>query len=153
MTNLIVQGGRALKGAITPSANKNAVLPILCGTLLTREPVILHRVPDITDVRKILAFFEKLGSRVDMNFDTGTLRVHHTGQLNREAATLPAADMRSFLMLVPGLMKLFGEVVLQDEIKGCTLGVREIDPHIEVFERFGAEVTTRGDASCSRIVI
>jgi UDP-N-acetylglucosamine 1-carboxyvinyltransferase len=146
MTNLIVQGGRALKGAITPSANKNAVLPILCGTLLTREPVILHRVPDITDVRKILAFFERLGSRVEMDFHTGTLRVHHGGQLNREAARLPAADMRSFLMLVPGLMALFGEVTLEDEIKGCTLGVREIDPHIEVFERFGAQVTTRGDA-------
>jgi UDP-N-acetylglucosamine 1-carboxyvinyltransferase len=145
MTNLIVQGGRALKGAITPSANKNAVLPILCGTLLTREPVTLHRVPDITDVRKILAFFDRLGSRVEMDFETGVLRVHHAGKLNREAARLPAADMRSFLMLVPGLMALFGEVSLEDEIKGCTLGVREIDPHIEVFERFGAQVTTRGD--------
>ena len=95
MTNLIVQGGRALKGAITPSANKNAVLPILCGTLLTREPVTLHRVPDITDVRKILAFFDKLGSRVEMDFETGTLRVQHGEHLNREAATLPAASWKA----------------------------------------------------------
>lgn len=146
MTNLIVQGGRALKGSITPSANKNAVLPILCGTLLTREPVVLHRVPDITDVRKILGYFETLGSRVEMDFASGTLRVHHAGPFNRDAARLPAADMRSFLMLVPGLMKLFGQMSLEDEIKGCTLGVREIDPHIEVFERFGAQVSTDGDS-------
>lgn len=146
MTNLIVQGGRALRGAIVPSANKNAVLPILCATLLTREPVVLHRVPDITDVRKILAFFERLGSDVEMDFEAGTLRVHHGAQLNREAARLPAgADMRSLLMLVPGLMSLFGEAGLEDDIKGCTLGVREIDPHIEVFGQFGVEVRTRGD--------
>ena len=77
MTNLIVRGGRALKGEITPSANKNAVLPVLCATLLTQSPVVLHRVPDITDVRKILDFYRKLGSSVDMDFETGTLRVHH----------------------------------------------------------------------------
>ncbi|MCA6224913.1 MAG: UDP-N-acetylglucosamine 1-carboxyvinyltransferase, partial [Phenylobacterium sp.] len=53
MTSLIVNGGRALRGRIIPSANKNAVLPVLCATLLTDQPVTLHRVPDITDVRKI----------------------------------------------------------------------------------------------------
>jgi len=56
MTNLIVRGGRPLRGTLTPSANKNAVLPILCATLLTEETITLHRVPDITDVRKILDF-------------------------------------------------------------------------------------------------
>ena len=60
MTNLIVRGGRPLRGAISPSANKNAVLPVLCATLLTDQPVTLHRVPDITDVRKILEFFGNL---------------------------------------------------------------------------------------------
>ena len=39
MAHLIVHGGTPLTGRIVPSANKNAVLPILCATLLTREPV------------------------------------------------------------------------------------------------------------------
>ena len=56
MSNLIVHGGTPLRGRITPSANKNAVLPVLCATLLTREPLRLHGVPDITDVRKLLEF-------------------------------------------------------------------------------------------------
>ena len=46
MANLIVHGGTPLTGRITPSANKNAVLPILCATLLTREPVRLLGIPD-----------------------------------------------------------------------------------------------------------
>ena len=55
MANLIVHGGTPLSGRIVPSANKNAVLPILCATLLSRDCIRLHRVPDITDVRKVLA--------------------------------------------------------------------------------------------------
>ncbi len=69
MANLIVRGGRPLTGRIIPSANKNAVLPILCATLLTDEAVTLRGVPDITDVRQILGLFERLGSEVAMDFD------------------------------------------------------------------------------------
>ena len=50
MADLIVNGGKPLSGTITPSGNKNSVLPILCATLLTDEPVALLNVPDITDV-------------------------------------------------------------------------------------------------------
>jgi UDP-N-acetylglucosamine 1-carboxyvinyltransferase len=77
VTSLIVNGGRALRGRITPAANKNAVLPVLCATLLTDQLVTLHRVPDITDVRKILDFFRSLGSSVDMDFEAGVLKVRH----------------------------------------------------------------------------
>jgi UDP-N-acetylglucosamine 1-carboxyvinyltransferase len=148
MTNLIVQGGRALRGSITPSANKNAVLPVLCATLLTDEPVVLHRVPDITDVRKLLAFFEKLGSSVEMDYETGTLRLHHGGALDPERAHLPMG-MRSSIMLIPALLHRFGKASLEDDVTGCTLGAREIDPHIEVFRTFGAEV----DMAPGKVVI
>ena len=50
VADLIVNGGKPLSGTITPSGNKNSVLPILCATLLTDQPVALLNVPDITDV-------------------------------------------------------------------------------------------------------
>ena len=62
MSNLIVHGGTPLVGRIVPSANKNAVLPILCATLLSAEPIRLRGVPEITDVKKILEVFRNLGS-------------------------------------------------------------------------------------------
>lgn len=145
MSNLIVRGGRALRGAVTPSANKNAVLPVLCATLLSEDPIVLERVPDITDVRKILDFFRALGSAVDMDFDTGTLRLHHGAGLDPKAAHLPVG-MRSSIMLIPALLHRFGRASLEDDVKGCTLGAREIDPHIEVFQAFGAQVSSEGDA-------
>lgn len=145
MSNLIVRGGRALRGTVTPSANKNAVLPVLCATLLSEEPIVLERVPDITDVRKILEFFTALGSAVDMDYATGTLRLHHGANLDPAKAHLPVG-MRSSIMLIPALLHRFGRASLEDDVKGCTLGAREIDPHIEVFQAFGAEVVQEDDA-------
>ena len=149
MSHLIVHGGRPLRGSVFPSANKNAVLPILCATLLTREPVVLHRVPDITDVRKLLAFFRELGSAVDIDFATGTLRLQHGSGLCDHGVRLPSG-MRSSIMLVPALLQRFGRARLQDDVTGCTLGVREIDPHIDVFLAFGAEVALERAATTIR---
>ena len=139
MSHLIVHGGRPLRGSVTPSANKNAVLPVLCATLLSEAPMVLHRVPDITDVRKLLAFFRELGSSVEMDYASGTLRLQHGSGISDHGVRLPAG-MRSSIMLVPALLHRFGRARLEDDITGCTLGVREIDPHIEVFLAFGAEV-------------
>jgi len=138
MSHLIVHGGSPLQGRIVPSANKNAVLPVLCATLLTREPVRLHGVPDITDVRKILEVFRQLGSTVSVDFQARVLDLHH-----RDTRFDPARDhlpeaMRSSILLVPGLLARFGAARIENDVKGCTLGAREIDPHVEVFERFGA---------------
>ena len=94
MSHLIVNGGRPLRGSVKPSANKNAVLPVLCATLLTEAPVTLHRVPDITDVRKLLEFFRALGSTVEMDFATGTLKLQHAGGIDASRVPLPAR-MRS----------------------------------------------------------
>lgn len=146
LSDLIVHGGTPLRGRIVPSANKNAVLPILCATLLTREPVRLRGVPDITDVRKIVEIFRTLGSQVEMDVATGILDVHHKDtRFDEQVDRLPEA-MRSSVMLVPPLLARFGVARIENDVKGCTLGVREIDPHVEVFERFGATVERAQDS-------
>jgi UDP-N-acetylglucosamine 1-carboxyvinyltransferase len=140
MTNLIVHGGAPLNGRVVPSANKNAVLPVLCATLLTSEPLRLKRVPDITDVRKILDIFRNLGSEVAWDREAGVLDLHHRATAFDPTQHRLPEEMRSSIMLVPGLLARFGIARLEDNVKGCTLGVREIDPHVEVFCRFGAAV-------------
>jgi UDP-N-acetylglucosamine 1-carboxyvinyltransferase len=144
VSSLIVRGGRPLRGRITPSANKNAVLPILCATLLTDEPVVLRGVPDITDVQQIVGLFQALGSDVDWDKANNVLRLCH-GPISGPAAGLPEG-MRSSIMLIPPLIARFGEARLEGEVKGCTLGAREIDPHIEVFQTFGVGVTEADEA-------
>ncbi len=140
MSHLIVHGGTALRGNIVPSANKNAVLPILCATLLTDQPLRLIGVPEITDVKKILEIFRQLGSDVSVDFSTGVLELHHRATAFDPARHHLPEEMRSSIMLVPPLLARFGVARLENDVKGCTLGVREIDPHVEVFERFGARI-------------
>ena len=95
MAHLIVHGGTPLSGRIVPSANKNAVLPILCATLLTHEPVRLVGIPEITDVRKLLEIFRTLGSEVAVDYTTGVLDVHHRDtQFDPQRHHLPE-EMRS----------------------------------------------------------
>ena len=146
MSNLIVHGGTPLRGRVVPSANKNAVLPILCATLLTDQPLLLHGVPDITDVRKILDIFRTLGSEVQLDETTRTLQLHHRDtRFDASSHRLPE-EMRSSIMLVPPLLARFGVARLEDNVKGCTLGVREIDPHVDIFRSFGGQVE-RADGS------
>ena len=150
MANLIVHGGTPLIGRVVPSANKNAVLPILCATLLTREPVRLVGIPEITDVRKILEIFRQLGSAVSVDYASGVLDVQHQHtQFDPATHHLPE-EMRSSIMLVPPLLARFGVARIENDVQGCTLGVREIDPHVEVMERFGAHVERRRDALIMR---
>lgn len=139
MTALRVRGGTPLKGKIEPSANKNAVLPVLCATLLSDAPIMLRNVPEITDVQRIHAFFTDLGSTVEWDKAAKTLQINHSTISSSAKAKLPQA-MRASIMMIPGLLARLGEARLEHEVKGCTLGAREIDPHVAVFKAFGAEV-------------
>ncbi len=146
MADLIVHGGAPLRGTITPSANKNAVLPILCATLLTREPLVLLGVPEITDVKKILEVFRTLGSEVKIDYASGRLELHHKDTRFDEATHRLPEEMRSSVMLIPPLLARFGIARIENDVQGCTLGAREIDPHVEVFQSFGGEVERHPDA-------
>jgi UDP-N-acetylglucosamine 1-carboxyvinyltransferase len=150
MSHLIVHGGTPLSGRIVPSANKNAVLPILCATLLTRAPGAAgghsrdhRRAQDPRDL-------PQLGSQVQVDYAAGTLDLHHADtRFDPDTHHLPE-EMRSSIMLVPGLLARFGVARIENDVQGCTLGVREIDPHVEVMERFGATVERRREALVMR---
>src|SRR5260370_16143974 len=120
--------------------------PMHFGALLPDQPLPLIGVPDITDVKKLLDIFRTLGSSVSMDFSTGILDLHHHATKFDPVAHRLPEEMLSSIMLVPPLLARFGVARLEDNVKGCTLGVREIDPHIEVFRRFGGEVE-RADGS------
>ncbi len=138
-----MRGGKPLTGRIEPSANKNAVLPVLCATLLSDGAITLRNVPEITDVTRIVDFFGELGSTVRWDKAAKTLEIDHSTISPQAKATLPQA-MRASIMMIPGLLVRLGEARLEHEVKGCTLGAREIDPHVAVFRAFGADVGQSG---------
>jgi UDP-N-acetylglucosamine 1-carboxyvinyltransferase len=140
MADLVVNGGKPLSGSVTVSGNKNSVLPILCASLLTDEPVVLTNVPDITDLDKLVAFFQAQGSKLVWDRAAGVMRVDHRSFRSTLANAELPQDMRSTVLLYPALLHRMGRITLRSNTKGCSLGVREIDPHLDVLAALGAAV-------------
>ena len=137
----IVEGGHRLSGTIEPSGNKNSALPILCATLLASEPVRLLNVPDITDLEKLVGFFTRQGSRITWNRANGEMRIDHSGFAADPLTAEMPAGMRSTVLLFAPLLGRMRRLVVPGNTKGCSLGIRELDPHLEILQALGAIVT------------
>lgn len=143
MEYLSIKGGRRLTGSINVEGAKNAALPACVATLLTDEPVILHRIPQLRDVSTILATITSLGKRVTREGDR--VEITHGGALKAEAEAHYVKQMRaSFLVLGPLLARLGHAVVPLPG--GCTIGPRPIDLHLQGLKRLGATIEERVDS-------
>jgi UDP-N-acetylglucosamine 1-carboxyvinyltransferase len=143
MEYLSIEGGRRLTGSINVEGAKNAALPACVATLLTDEPVILHRIPQLRDVRTILATITSSGKRVTREGDR--VEITHGGALKAEAEACYVKQMRaSFLVLGPLLARLGHAVVPLPG--GCTIGPRPIDLHLQGLKRLGARIEERVDS-------
>jgi UDP-N-acetylglucosamine 1-carboxyvinyltransferase len=141
MADLIVNGGKPLSGTIVPSGNKNSALPVLCATLLTDEPVRLRNVPAITDLDKLVDFFTAHGSRITWKRTKGEMLVDHSAFDAAHLRGEMPAGMRSTVLLFAPLLGRMRKICVPAGAKGCSLGIRELDPHFEILKSLGAVVT------------
>ena len=144
MAELIVNGGKPLSGTITTSGNKNSVLPILCATLLTDDPVTLRNVPEITDVAKLVTFFQEQGSRITWDRAAGTMDIDHSSFDPQGIEDGLPSGMRSSVLLFAPLLQRMKKLTIPTNAKGCSLGIRELDPHLEILTKLGAKISHRG---------
>ena len=149
MSDLLVHGGKPLSGTIIPSGNKNAALPVFCATLLTDDIVRLTNVPAITDLEKLVAFCTGHGSVIAWDRAGGVMQINHSGFRPALAGGELPQDMRSTVLLYPALLHRLKRIVVQSNTKGCSLGIRELDPHFEVLRKFGAHFEFGEQAVCS----
>jgi UDP-N-acetylglucosamine 1-carboxyvinyltransferase len=135
----IIKGGRKLKGAIEISGSKNAALPVLMCTLLTDEPCIINRVPDLRDVRTTIKILEELGKKVD--YDGGTAVIRHKRRLGTKVSYDLVKQMRASFWVAGPLLARFrrAQIPLPG---GCAIGVRPVDIHLKGFEKLGAKCAT-----------
>ncbi len=144
MSKLIVEGGYALSGEITISGNKNALLPMICGSLLTDDVVKLSNVPPISDSIKLVHCVTAVGTQVTQDNDAHTLGLSHRDtRWNPENINLPTG-IRSAVLLMAPLLHRTGVFHLEHNSKGCALGIRELDPHLKVVQSFGCKVVYDG---------
>ncbi len=139
MDRFLVEGGKRLQGTVTISGSKNACLPILVASLLTDEPFVLHRVPNLRDVRTTLKILTALGKKA--LYQDGTVTITADGQLKNVLPYELVKQMRASFWVAGPLLARFKEAVIPLP-GGCALGARPVDIHLKGFERLGASCTT-----------
>lgn len=135
MKHFRIKGGRKLSGSIKVNGSKNAVLPIIAASLLTKEVTTLTNVPHIEDVYRICELLEYLG--VSTKIENHTLVIDPSKFQNPGHIKEHVGKMRASMILAGPLLARFGEVQMNHP-GGCVLGKRPLDTHIRGFEAFGA---------------
>lgn len=137
MEQLKIIGGHRLVGEVRISGAKNAALPILAASLLTSEDLVLHNVPNLTDVRTMLKLVQSMGVKVEQDGDT--VRLNASAVTNTKAPYELVKTMRASILTLCPLVARFGsaEVSLPG---GCAIGARPVDQHIKGLRQLGAEV-------------
>lgn len=137
MDKLVIESGKALKGEVTVSGAKNAVLPILAATLLTDEPCLIKGVPNLRDTNTMLKILRSLGKSVE--FDKGTISVTKAKETSFIADYRLVSTMRaSFCVLGPLLGKLKKAKVSLPG--GCVIGIRPVDLHLKGLKALGVDI-------------
>jgi UDP-N-acetylglucosamine 1-carboxyvinyltransferase len=140
MDKILIHGGRPLSGSIKISGSKNSALPILAATLLTREPCILHRVPDLSDTHYMLQILMHLGAQVERA--SGTVSVT-AEKIESIAPYEVVRKMRASVCVLGPLLGRCKEATVSLP-GGCVIGDRPIDLHLKGFEALGAAVRVEG---------
>jgi UDP-N-acetylglucosamine 1-carboxyvinyltransferase len=136
MDSLLIKGGVPLYGDVTVSGAKNAVLPIMAATLLTAEPCVIRRVPQLSDVTFMGQILGSLGAHVRLDGDTFTIqaaRIFGVGDYD-----LIRKMRGSICILGPLLARLHKARVSLPG--GCIIGSRPIDLHLKGLEALGGRV-------------
>lgn len=141
MESFIIEGGRPLRGTITPQGAKNEALEVIAAVLLTPEPVRITNIPDILDVNNLIRLLQDVGVKVmrngkgDFTFQTDELNLEF---LASDEYVKKCAALRGSVLMMGPLLARFGKAVVA-EPGGDKIGRRRLDTHFLGFKNLGAE--------------
>jgi UDP-N-acetylglucosamine 1-carboxyvinyltransferase len=137
MDKFVIKGGRPLEGTISTSGSKNSALPALAAALLTAEPVTLHRVPRVRDLRTMERLLVDIGSTVDRTGET--IRLETPQIVSPEAPYELVKTMRASSLVLGPLVARCGRARVSLP-GGCAIGARPINLHLAGLEHLGARI-------------
>ena len=127
-----------LSGEITVHSAKNAVLPLMCGALLTRETVTIEQIPALTDVKTLTDILRDCGVLMHADQAEKLLTMTADSPRSPRREDLLSRMRASVLVMGPLLARTgYARVALPG---GCAIGQRPIDLHLKGMEALGAHV-------------
>jgi UDP-N-acetylglucosamine 1-carboxyvinyltransferase len=136
MQKLEVFGANKLKGQIKISGSKNASLPILAATLLSKKKVYLNNLPKVKDIETMLMLLESLGSKIKKAKDK--IVIDNSNQKKTFASYNLVKTMRGSILVLGPLLAKFKKAKVSSP-GGCSIGIRPIDVHLKALSKLGVK--------------
>ena len=143
MSKYIIEGGHKLSGTITPQGAKNEALEVISAVLLTGEPVTISNVPEILDVKNLIALLENMGVKVTRHCKgkfTFQADAVDTSYIETQEFVEKCAELRGSVMVVGPLLSRFGHAWFAKP-GGDKIGRRRVDTHLDGMIKLGADMT------------
>jgi UDP-N-acetylglucosamine 1-carboxyvinyltransferase len=139
--NLIINGGRKLKGSIEVKTSKNAAVALLCAALLNKGTTTLRRVARIEEVNRIIEVLNSIGVKTRWVEPNNDLVITPPAKLRLDKMDIDAAKKtRTVIMFLGPLLHQYRSFRLP-YAGGCSLGTRTVEPHLDGLKHFGLSVT------------
>lgn len=143
MSSFVIEGGHTLQGEITPQGAKNEALQVISAVLLTSATVEISNIPEIRDVKNLIAMLQLMGVKVT-RLEKGRYSFQ-ADEIDREYIYSDdfikrCAALRGSVLLVGPLLARFGKAYFPKP-GGDKIGRRKVDTHIQGFINLGAEYT------------
>ena len=137
MDNLIINGGKRLRGEVTISGAKNAALPIMVASILASGQSTLRRVPHLMDVMTMGKLLQHLGA--GFHYAQGRAVISTERIDNHVAPYELVKTMRASVLVLGPLLARTGKARVSLP-GGCAIGARPINLHLMGLEKMGATV-------------
>jgi len=141
MDQFIIQGGKPLKGTVSISGTKNAILPAIAAAILASEGITtIKNVPDLSDIRVMLKLLNALGIKTEFDVKKKTITIDAQQISSTTAPYEIVKKIRaSFLVLGPLLTRFKNAQVSLPG--GCAIGVRGVEMHLNALQKLGAQIS------------
>ncbi len=139
MAKYIVEKSRPLKGEVTVSGAKNAVLPIMAASLLCEEPCIIEEAPALKDVEIMCMLGEALGAEVEPDVARNMVTIKAETLQSHTAPGNLVKKMRASVLVMGPLLARTGKAIIPLP-GGCAIGDRPVELHFKGFRALGAEI-------------
>ena len=138
MHYLRINGGKKLSGSVKISGAKNAALPLIALSILSKNEVVIKNLPAVSDIHTLIQLLSNLGAKCEF-LDANTTKIDPREINSTKAIYDIVRKMRASILVLGPLLARFRhcEVSLPG---GCAIGARPIDLHLSALEKMGAEV-------------
>ncbi|MBO6472460.1 MAG: UDP-N-acetylglucosamine 1-carboxyvinyltransferase, partial [Pelagibacteraceae bacterium] len=136
MQKLTIVGGKKLNGSINISGSKNATLPILAASILSKNKIIIQNIPLVKDVETMVELLSLLGSKVKLTKKKKKIEILNNNKLSTFAPYKLVKTMRAGVLVLGPLLARYNKAKVSLP-GGCAIGPRPVDLHLGALKKMG----------------